>query len=152
MTDVIKQALMVTRQSFQHGKNCLFSVALSFLSLLNYIEEVEPSKSVLGGTAKSQCYRHGIPTLEGAVVYKFGSNFPSSHTHTKKKKIRASFRTLWIEMFQFLLLLSFGIALGFLKRYITLSYLNWLRNGSWSKLEVEKPLILLHKGQFFFHF
>ena len=54
-----------------------------FLSLLNNIEGVEPSKSMLGGTAKSQCYRHEIPTLEGAVVYKFGSQFPS--THTKKK-------------------------------------------------------------------
>ena len=38
---------------------------------------------MLGGTAKSQCYRHEIPTLEGAVVYKFGSQFPSTHTNTK---------------------------------------------------------------------
>ena len=46
----------------------LFSVALSFIAPQN-IEELEPSKTVLGGTAKSRCYRHEIPTLEGAVVY-----------------------------------------------------------------------------------
>ena len=39
---------------------------------------------------------------------------------------------------------SIGIALGFLKRYVTLSYLKGLRNGSWSKLEVEK------NAQFYF--
>ena len=39
---------------------------------------------------------------------------------------------------------SIGIALGFLKRYVTLSYLKGLRNGSWSKLEVEKT------AQFYF--
>ena len=47
-------------------------------------------------------------------------------------------------MFQFSLLLSFGIALGFLKRYVTPSFLKGLRNGSWSKLEVWK------KHQFYF--
>ena len=35
-------------------------------------------------------------------------------------------------------LLTIGIALGFLKRYVTPSYLKGLRNGSWSNLEVEK--------------
>ena len=54
--------------------------------------------------------------------------------------VRASFRILWIEMFQFSLLLSFGNALGFPKRYTTTSYLKGLRNGSWSKLEAEKNL------------
>ena len=33
--------------------------------------------------------------------------------------VRANFRTLWIEVFLFLSMLSIGIALGFLKRYVT---------------------------------
>ena len=33
---------------------------------------------------------------------------------------------------------SIGIALGFLNRYVILSYLKGLRNGSWSKLKCEK--------------
>ena len=41
-------------------------------------------------------------------------------------------------------MLSIGIALGFLKRYVALSYLKGLRNGGRSKLEVEK------KAQFYF--
>ena len=35
-----------------------------------------------------------------------------------------------------LIFLSFSIDLAFLKRYLTPSYLNWLRNGWWSKLRV----------------
>ena len=44
--------------------------------------------------------------------------------------VRASFCALWIELYQFSLLLSKGIVLGFLKRYIPPSYLKGLRNGS----------------------
>ena len=54
--------------------------------------------------------------------------------------VRASFCALWIELYQFSLLLSKGIVLGFLKRYIPPSYLKGLRNGSWSKLEVQKKV------------
>ena len=39
---------------------------------------------------------------------------------------------------------SIRIALGFLKRYVNLSYLKGLKNGSWSNLEVEK------NAQFYF--
>ena len=50
---------------------------------------------------------------------------------------------LWKKLFQFLFLLSFGIALGFQKRYISTSYLKGPTNGSWSKLEVEKKLYII---------
>ena len=58
--------------------------------------------------------------------------------------IRTSFDTLCMKLFQYWLQRFFRIALGFLKRYVTPSYLKGLRNGSWSKLEVWK------KHQFYF--
>ena len=75
---------------------------------------------------------------------KHGATVPQCDKTALNEKIpllvRTSICTLWIELFQFLLLLSFGIALGFQKRYITTSYLKGPRNGSWSNLEVEKNL------------